>query len=103
MSRLLARLGVLSGLGLAILLGFGPLTASAHVTVHSTDAVQGGHAELEFRVPTESDTARTVKLSVAFPTDTPIADVSVKPHPGWTYTVTNTPLSTRLPDGHGGT
>jgi uncharacterized protein YcnI len=102
MSRLLARLGVLIGLGFGALLGFAPLVASAHVTVHSSDAVQGGHSEIEFRVPTESDTARTVKLSVALPTDTPIASVSVRPHPGWTYKVTNTALPTPVPDGHGG-
>jgi uncharacterized protein YcnI len=101
MSRLLARLGVILGLGFASLVGFGPL-ASAHVTVHSNEAVQGGHPEIEFRVPTESDTARTVKVQVALPTDTPIASVSVQPHPGWTYKVTNTALSAPLPDGHGG-
>ena len=101
MSRLLARLGVILGLGFALLVGFGPL-ASAHVTVHSSDAVQGGHSEIEFRVPTESDTARTVKVQVALPTDTPIAAVSVQPHPGWTYKVTNTSLSAPLSDGHGG-
>ena len=101
MSRLLARLGAVTIVGLALLLGFGSV-ASAHVTVHSGEAVQGGHAEIEFRVPTESDTARTVKLQVAFPTDTPIASVSVQPHPGWTYKVTNTPVSAPVPDGHGG-
>jgi len=53
-------------------------------------------------VPTESDKAATVKVQVALPTDTPIASVSVQPHPGWTYKVTNTPLSAPLSDGHGG-
>jgi uncharacterized protein YcnI len=102
MSRVLARLGVLCGLAIGALL-LGSWTASAHVTVHSSDATQGGHAEITFRVPTESDTARTVKVSVAFPTDTPIGSVSVKPHPGWAYKVTNTPLPTPIPDAHGGT
>jgi uncharacterized protein YcnI len=76
--------------------------AGAHVTVHSSDAVQGGHAEIAFQVPTESDTASTVKLQVAFPTDTPIASVSVLPHPGWTYKVTKAPVAAPVPDGHGG-
>lgn len=102
MTRVLARLGTVLITGLALLLGSG-WAASAHVKVLSSDAVQGGSAEIAFRVPTESDTASTVKLSVAMPTDTPIAAVSVQPHPGWTYKVSNTALPTPLSDGHGGT
>jgi uncharacterized protein YcnI len=101
MIRVLARLGTMVMVGLVVLLG-SAWVASAHVTVRSSDAVQGGHSELEFRVPNESDKAATVKLSLALPTDTPIASVSVQPHPGWTYKVTTTPLSTPVPDGHGG-
>jgi uncharacterized protein YcnI len=100
-SRLLARLAVVALAGSALSLGF-VSAASAHVTVHSVDAVQGGHAELSFQVPTESDTASTVKLAVAFPTDTPIASVSVLPHPGWAYKVTKTTLPQPVPDGEGG-
>lgn len=85
--------------GLVLGAGF---VAGAHVSVSSDDAVQGGHAEISFRVPTESDTASTVKLQVAFPTDTPIASVSVLPHPGWTYKVTRAPVAAPVPDGHGG-
>lgn len=66
----------------AVLLGAGP--AAAHVTVSSPGATQGGFAKLTFRVPNESDTASTVKLEVTFPTDTPIASVSIKPVTGWT-------------------
>ncbi len=40
-------------------------SASAHVTVSSPDAKPGGYAKLVFRVPTESDTARTTKLVVS--------------------------------------
>jgi len=87
MPRLLARLGVVVAAGLAFTVG-GGVAASAHVTVHSDDAAHGGYAEIAFRVPTESDTASTVKVQVAFPADTPIASVSVLPHPGWTYQVT---------------
>lgn len=85
--------------GLVLGAGF---VAGAHVTVSSDEAVQGGHAEIAFRVPTESDTAATVKLQVAFPADTPIASVSVLPHPGWTYQVTRAPVAAAIPDGHGG-
>jgi uncharacterized protein YcnI len=85
--------------GLVLGAGF---VAGAHVTVSAPDAVQGGHAEVAFEVPTESDTAATVKLQVAFPANTPIASVSVLPHPGWTYKVTKAALAAPVPDGHGG-
>lgn len=58
-------------------------TASAHVTVLGPGATQGGYAKLTFRVPSEKDVA-TTRLEVALPTDTPLASVRVKPHPGWT-------------------
>jgi periplasmic copper chaperone A len=62
--------------------------ASAHVSVNPKTATQGGFSALTFRVPTEKDDASTTKLQVAFPADTPLASVSVKPVPGWTYQVT---------------
>jgi uncharacterized protein YcnI len=97
MSRLLVRLGVVLTAA-AALVASGGSVAVAHVTVHSDDAVQGGSAEIAFRVPNESDTASTVTLRLAFPMDTPIAEVAVLPTAGWTYQVTKaataTPLST---------
>ncbi len=60
------------------------LPASAHVHVVSDDAAPGGYGVLTFRVPTESSTASTVKITVALPKDTPFPSVSVKAHPGWT-------------------
>lgn len=44
-------------------------------------------------MPTESDTASTVKLQVELPTKTPLASVSVRPIPGWTATTTTTHLA----------
>jgi uncharacterized protein YcnI len=61
--------------------------ASAHVTVQGPGATQGGYTKLVFRVPTEKDVA-TTKLEIAFPVDTPVASVRVKPHPGWTAAMT---------------
>ena len=69
------------------------LTASAHVTVSSPDAAPGGFGKLVFRVPNESDSASTVALSVALPTDTPFAFVSVRPVAGWTVETTTEPLA----------
>ncbi len=70
----------------------GALPASAHVTVSSTDAAPGGFGKLVFRVPTESDTASTVGVTVSLPADTPFAFVSVKPKPGWAAKTTTTKL-----------
>src|SRR4051794_18591466 len=66
--------------------------ASAHVSVNPNTAEQGGFSALTFRVPTEKDDASTTKVQVAFPTDTPLASVSVKPVPGWTSQVTKNKL-----------
>src|SRR3978361_1567718 len=67
--------------------------AFAHVTVNPSTATAGGFSALTFRMPTEKDNASTTKVQVAFPTDTPLASVSVKPVPGWTYQVTKSKLA----------
>jgi uncharacterized protein YcnI len=59
--------------------------ASAHVTVNSTDARQDGYGKVTVRVPNESETAGTTKVSVSMPADSPIASVRVKPHAGWSF------------------
>lgn len=70
--------------------------ASAHVTVSSPGATQGGYAVLTFRVPTESDTASTTELKVQLPTDQPLASVSVQPTPGWSFTVSKAKLASPI-------
>jgi periplasmic copper chaperone A len=67
--------------------------ASAHVSVSSPDATPGGFGKLVFRVPTESATASTVKLTVALPAATPFAEVSAKSFPGWTIATTERHLA----------
>jgi len=71
----------------ALLVAATAVPASAHVTVVAPGATVGGFTKLTFRAPTEKGVP-TTKLDVTFPADAPIAFVSVKPHPGWTYTVT---------------
>ncbi len=95
-----ARAAVLCG-AILTATAIGVLPASAHVTVHSADAAPGGYAELTFRVPTERNDASTVKVQVNFPTDNPLASVSVKPHPGWTFQVTNQKLAKPLTTSDG--
>ncbi|MEV0231249.1 YcnI family protein [Nonomuraea sp. NPDC050786] len=64
------------------------IPALAHVTIQPGTAEQGGFAKVAFRVPNERDNASTVKIEVDFPTDHPLAFVSVKPLPGWDVKVT---------------
>ncbi|MDQ1662353.1 MAG: hypothetical protein QOJ68_2333, partial [Blastococcus sp.] len=91
-SRLPARFAVVPAMVVG-LLAAGSGIASAHVTASSADAAQGGEGKVTFRVPDESDTARTVKIRVELPTKTPIASVSVLPVPGWTVKPTRVPLN----------
>jgi uncharacterized protein YcnI len=59
-------------------------SASAHVTVHSDQAVAGAtDAAITFRVPNEEANAQTTKVQVIFPTDHPLIGVLIKNHPGW--------------------
>lgn len=93
------RLGLVAAPALAVL-GLA-LPASAHVTVNPNTATAGGYSKLTFRVPTESDTASTTKLAVYFPTDHPFASVSVKPHPGWSFKVSDQKLKTPISSDDG--
>ena len=70
--------------------------ASAHVTVSSSSAAQGGFSTITFKVPNESDTASTIKVSVAVPAATPLAFVSYQPIPGWTTKITKAKLATPI-------
>jgi len=71
--------------------------ASAHVSVSSANAVQGGYGVLTFRVPTESDSASTTKVEVNLPIkDAPVASVSIQPVPGWTAVTEKAKLATPI-------
>lgn len=62
---------------------FGAGAASAHVGVDPASTSEGGFSQLTFRVPNESATAKTSKITVTLPTETPFTSVSVKPMDGW--------------------
>jgi uncharacterized protein YcnI len=81
-------------------LGFAS-AASAHITIQGGPATAGGDARIAFVVPTESDTASTTKLEVAFPTDKPIPSVLTTPVAGWTATVDTTKLATPIKTDEG--
>lgn len=99
MSRLFRRAAVASAASIA-LVALTAAPALAHVTVNSAGAVQGGYASVNVKVPTESDTASTVGVKLQLPADHPFSSVTVKPHPGWTYTVTRATLDTPI-ESHG--
>ena len=70
------------------LVGVMSAVAFAHVIVTPDTAVQGGYAALTFRIPNERDDASTTEIEVRLPVDSPLASISVKPHPGWSYKIT---------------
>lgn len=94
MGRLTAALTTTAAAGL-LLAG----AASAHVTVSSTDASQGGYGLLTFRVPNESDTAATTELTVTLPAETPLAHVSAQAKPGWKVSTKTTKLDKPVTSG----
>ncbi|NNH73999.1 YcnI family protein [Nocardia uniformis] len=60
------------------LLGSG--IAAAHVTVDAPGATQGGYTVATFKVPTESDSASTTKLTVTLPN---VKSARTEPLAGW--------------------
>ncbi|MBC2637768.1 YcnI family protein [Rhodococcus wratislaviensis] len=61
----------------------GEISESLDLTAGS-GAEQGGYSVLTFRVPTESETAGTVKLTVQLPS---LKSARTEPMPGWTATI----------------
>ncbi|MFE4465701.1 YcnI family protein [Oerskovia sp. NPDC056781] len=76
--------------------------AGAHATAVAESPVQGGWSILSVRVPTESETASTIRVEVTFPLDTPVPAVRTSPLVGWTATVTVEDLPQPLANPHGG-
>ena len=100
MSRSLIRMATVAAVASAAI-GMTALPALAHVTVNSPGATQGGFGVLTFRMPNEMDNANSTELKVQLPAEQPLASVSVKPQPGWTYTVTRAKLPQPITDDDG--
>ena len=100
MSRSVIRL-LTVGTVAAAAIGLTALPALAHVTVNSPGATQGSFGVLTFRMPNEMDNANATELKVQLPADQPLASVSVKPEPGWAYTVTRAKLPQPVTDDDG--
>ena len=84
---------IVAGLATAGLILLPAVTASAHVRVTPDNPISGAFSALTFRVPNESETAGTVKLTVDLPQDTPFLYVSTRPVPGWTAVATKAKLA----------
>ena len=97
--RPLSRLALVTAVtvGLVALGG----TASAHVSVSSSDAAPGGFGKMTFRVPNESDTASTVSLRIQIPEEAAMASLRVQPVPGWTATTLTTATIEEPLQAHG--
>lgn len=89
--RTLTRLTATATLTAGLLLG-SISAAEAHVHVTTDNTAEGSYTQLIFRVPNESATAGTVKVTVQLPTDKPLLSVRTKPIPGWDATVQRGPL-----------
>jgi uncharacterized protein YcnI len=76
----------------AVLLAVGAAAANAHVSVSPDDTGANGFTHLTFNIPNESPTAKTSKVDVKLPTDTPFTSVSVKPVEGWTAQIVTADL-----------
>ncbi|MCM6776915.1 YcnI family protein [Nocardia sp. CDC159] len=83
MSSVISRALVAAGAtaGLAVL---ATGTAGAHVTADAPGASQGGYGVVTLRVPTESETAATTKLTVQLPN---VSSARTEPMPGWSAKV----------------
>ena len=64
--------------------------ASAHVSVSAPGIGESGYGVLTFKVPTESETAGTTKLTVTLPN---LKSARTKPMAGWTSAVTKDPTT----------
>lgn len=76
-----------------------PGVAQAHVTIQPSAAEPGSYSVVAFRVPTERDDARTIRVSVAFPDDQPLPSVSTTPLPGWRVATTSRTLDEPIDTG----
>lgn len=82
---------------------FAAVPASAHIRLDgdSGTAVAGSTATLTFRVPTESDTASTVGVTVTFPENEPFGSVQPLYKPGWDVRVATKSLPRPVKDSTG--
>jgi uncharacterized protein YcnI len=91
-ARALTRTAIVGVMAIAGLLLFA-VPAFAHITVTPGSAQPGSTAVLTFHVPNEEAKADTTQVDMQIPTGHPIAQLLVKPVPGWTISIKTTTLA----------
>ena len=86
------RVGVVA-LALATFSLVGAAAAEAHVRAIPESTAGGSFTKITFRVPSESDTAKTTSVAINLPTDTPLAFVSAQHLDGWKVKIDKTKLA----------
>jgi periplasmic copper chaperone A len=94
-SRALSRTAIAGVVATAGIVLFA-IPALAHITVTPGSAQPGSAAVLTFHVPNEEAKADTTRVDMQIPTDHPIAQLLVKPVPGWTISVRTITLAKPL-------
>jgi uncharacterized protein YcnI len=89
--RTLVKASIALGAGTMLAVAV-PLAASAHVTVTPYTSEPGAYALITFKVPNESGTATTDRVTIHIPGSTPFPDVTYVPVPGWTTKVVTSTL-----------
>jgi periplasmic copper chaperone A len=87
------RRAIVAGTAAAAALLLFAAPALAHISVTPDSAPAGSATVLTFHVPNEEAKADTVRVDMQIPTDHPIAQLLVKPVPGWTISVRTVTLS----------
>ncbi|MEO6504410.1 MAG: YcnI family protein [Terrimesophilobacter sp.] len=90
-TKSVTKVSVAIGGGILLALAL-PLSASAHVTVAPNIATAGSYALIDVKVPNESATAKTNKIELSLPADTPFTSVSYVPVAGWDAQLVSTTL-----------
>ncbi len=67
-------------------------SATAHVSIEPGEISRSGSSIVQFKVPTESATAGTVKLELTLPAEFPVSSVRTEPKPGWTAQIARAKL-----------
>lgn len=94
-ARTLRRV-IIPGTAVAAALLLSAAPALAHIGVSPDRAPAGSAAVLTFHVPDEEAHADTVRVDMQIPTDHPIAQLLVRPVPGWTIAVRTVTLTKPL-------
>jgi uncharacterized protein YcnI len=94
-SRALSRAAFIAAATTAGVLLFA-VPALAHITVSPGSAQPGSTIVLTFHVPNEEASAYTTRVDMQIPTDHPIAQLLVRPVPGWTISVRTVTLAKPL-------